>query len=171
MRVSAQGPDSEEVSGGLDFARVTVLQGATNTLETHGEEGISRPAASCPCLASSSLPNEFMMLTLLRNASIYAPEFIGESDVLLADGRVAAMAPGLPDLPAELPHEIHDLSGHLLIPGLIDAHVHLSGGGGAWLESLSLRQGRRMPRGPRAPPTASDACSVLAPMWCVPYTP
>lgn len=107
-----------------------MLQGATITLEAPGDEGISRLTASHPCLASSSLPNEFMMLTLLRNASIYAPEFIGESDVLLADGRVAAMAPGLPDLPDELPHETHDLSGHLLIPGLIDAHVHLSGGGG-----------------------------------------
>ncbi len=70
------------------------------------------------------------MLTLLRNASVYAPEFVGESDVLIADGRIAAIGEGLPALPSGVPHENHDLSGHLLIPGLIDAHVHLSGGGG-----------------------------------------
>lgn len=70
------------------------------------------------------------MLTLLRNASVYAPDFVGQSDVLLADGRIAAIEKELPALPTGVPHETHDLSGHRLIPGLIDAHVHLSGGGG-----------------------------------------
>ncbi len=70
------------------------------------------------------------MLTLLRNASVYTPEFIGVSDVLLADGRIAALGPELPSLPVGLSGKTYDLAGQVLIPGLIDAHVHLSGGGG-----------------------------------------
>ena len=70
------------------------------------------------------------MLTLLKNASVYAPESLGQVDVLLADQRIAAIAPKLPDLPEGLPSETLDLSGKLLIPGLVDAHVHVSGGGG-----------------------------------------
>ena len=70
------------------------------------------------------------MLTLLKNASVYAPEKIGVMDVLLADKRIAAIAPELPSLPDGLPSETIDLSGKHLIPGLIDSHVHVSGGGG-----------------------------------------
>lgn len=70
------------------------------------------------------------MLTLLKNASVYAPESLGQVDVLLADQRIAAIAPKLPDLPEGLPSETLDLSGKLLIPGLVDSHVHVSGGGG-----------------------------------------
>jgi beta-aspartyl-dipeptidase (metallo-type) len=70
------------------------------------------------------------MLTLLRNASVYAPESLGRVDILLADRRIAAIGDQLPALPQALPHVVHDLTDHLLIPGLIDAHVHTSGGGG-----------------------------------------
>ena len=65
------------------------------------------------------------MLTLLRNASVYAPESVGRVDILLADRRIAAIEPELPALPQSLPHVVHDLTDHPLIPGLIDAHVHM----------------------------------------------
>lgn len=70
------------------------------------------------------------MLRLLRNAQVYAPDPLGRRDLLIADRRIAAIAPSLPALPAGLPHEEQDLGGLLLTPGLIDAHVHLGGGGG-----------------------------------------
>ena len=70
------------------------------------------------------------MLTLLRNATVYAAAARGKMDVLLADGRIAAIDSELPDLPTQIPHEVHDLSDLLMIPGLVDAHVHVSGGGG-----------------------------------------
>lgn len=70
------------------------------------------------------------MLRLLRHAQLYTPTPIGRRDLLIADGRIAAIAPSLPALPAEIPHEEHDLGGLLLTPGLIDAHVHITGGGG-----------------------------------------
>ena len=70
------------------------------------------------------------MLRLVRNAEVFAPEPLGKRDLLIADRRIAAIAETLPALPADLEHEEVDLGGMRLIPGLIDAHVHLIGGGG-----------------------------------------
>ena len=70
------------------------------------------------------------MLRLLRNAQLYTPTPIGRRDLLITDGRIAAIAESLPALPAGIPHEEHDLGGLLLTPGLIDMHVHVTGGGG-----------------------------------------
>jgi beta-aspartyl-dipeptidase (metallo-type) len=70
------------------------------------------------------------MITLLKNASVFAPERRGRTDILVADGRIAAMESSLPALPAGIPHQSIDLAGQLLIPGLVDDHVHVTGGGG-----------------------------------------
>lgn len=69
------------------------------------------------------------MLTLLKDADVYAPEPIGRRDLLVGGGAVLAMAPSIaaPDLPG---CEVCDLAGARVVPGLIDAHVHLTGGGG-----------------------------------------
>lgn len=71
------------------------------------------------------------MLTLLRNAELFSPIPLGRRDLWLAGGRVAAIVePGasLDSLPIGI--EIHDCAGKRVIPGLIDAHVHVTGGGG-----------------------------------------
>ncbi len=70
------------------------------------------------------------MLRILRNADVYAPDHLGKRDLLIADRRIAAIAETLPKLPAGIEHEDIDLDGKRLLPGLIDAHVHLTGGGG-----------------------------------------
>jgi len=70
------------------------------------------------------------LLTLLRAAEVYAPEPLGRCDLLIADGRIAKIAASLPSLPATLGAVEIDLGGLRLIPGLIDAHVHVTGGGG-----------------------------------------
>lgn len=64
-------------------------------------------------------------MLLLRGADVYTPEPIGRSDVLVAGGRVVAIAPTL-----DFPVEVVDASGLLLVPGLVDGHAHLGGGGG-----------------------------------------
>lgn len=67
-------------------------------------------------------------MLLIKNAQVYAPAFLGKRDVLIAGGQIAAMdeelSPILPDL------EILDAKGKTLVPGLIDQHVHITGGGG-----------------------------------------
>jgi beta-aspartyl-dipeptidase (metallo-type) len=68
-------------------------------------------------------------LHLLRGAQVRAPDDLGVCDVLVGGGRILAVgelgAPG-PGWPVE----VHDLRGHTLIPGLVDLHVHIGGGGG-----------------------------------------
>ncbi len=70
------------------------------------------------------------MFTLIKNAEIYAPEFLGEKSVLLCNETIVWIGEGftaertLPDL------KIIDASGMYLIPGFVDGHVHIIGGGG-----------------------------------------
>ncbi len=69
-------------------------------------------------------------LFLLRNADVHAPEALGHRHLLLGGGKVLWMGPEDPDLPAALGAEVIDLEGRRLVPGFIDGHVHVSGGGG-----------------------------------------
>ncbi|MDN5864014.1 MAG: beta-aspartyl-peptidase [Gammaproteobacteria bacterium] len=71
-----------------------------------------------------------MNLILLRNADVYAPKALGRRDLLLGGGRILWIGSGLPALPDESGCEVIDLEGRRLIPGLIDGHVHVTGGGG-----------------------------------------
>jgi beta-aspartyl-dipeptidase (metallo-type) len=71
-----------------------------------------------------------MNLLLLRNAQVHAPEPLGLQHLLLGGGRVLWMGATLSELPATLAVQTIDLQGRRLIPGLIDAHVHVTGGGG-----------------------------------------
>ncbi len=68
-------------------------------------------------------------LTLLSNADVYAPAPIGRRHVLVAGGTVVAITEDRPEI-AGVPVEVVDLGGRRLVPGLIDAHVHVTGGGG-----------------------------------------
>jgi beta-aspartyl-dipeptidase (metallo-type) len=70
------------------------------------------------------------MLTLLLNADVHAPKALGHRHLLVAGTRVAWIGTDPLDLPASLGAEVHDLEGRCLVPGLVDAHVHLTGGGG-----------------------------------------
>ncbi|WP_412062377.1 beta-aspartyl-peptidase [Rubrivirga sp. IMCC45206] len=69
------------------------------------------------------------MLTLLLNADLYAPAPLGRRHVLVAGGRVVAITQDRPEI-AGVPVDVVDLEGRRLIPGLVDAHVHVTGGGG-----------------------------------------
>ncbi len=68
-------------------------------------------------------------LTLLLDADVYAPEPLGRRTVVVAGDRVVAITETPPSV-AGLDVERIDLGGRRLIPGLIDAHVHVTGGGG-----------------------------------------
>lgn len=65
---------------------------------------------------------------LIKNADVYAPEHIGTRDLFLAGGKIVAMAEKLdvtlPDL------EVIDAAGYIVAPGLVDQHIHITGGGG-----------------------------------------
>ena len=69
-------------------------------------------------------------MLLLCNAEVYAPDALGRLHLLLGGGKVLWMGEAEPALPAALGIETIDLDGARLIPGFIDGHVHVSGGGG-----------------------------------------
>lgn len=70
-------------------------------------------------------------MILIRNAQAFAPEPLGLVDVLVAAERVLALQPaGSIGLPRGVVVDEVDLLGARLVPGLIDCHVHATGGGG-----------------------------------------
>ena len=69
------------------------------------------------------------MLTLLLNADLYDPSPRGRSHLLVAGESIAWIGTEKPALPRGFAHEA-DLAGRRVIPGLIDCHVHITGGGG-----------------------------------------
>jgi len=73
-------------------------------------------------------------MLFIRNADVYAPRALGLRNLLIGGGRILWIGTHdeLPELPGALraSAETLDLEGARLIPGLIDAHVHVTGGGG-----------------------------------------
>lgn len=69
-------------------------------------------------------------MKLFKNADVYAPEYLGKKDIFTEGGKIAHVGDiihghsGIPNL------EIIDLKGKRLVPGYVDLHVHLTGGGG-----------------------------------------
>ncbi|MCE8017631.1 beta-aspartyl-peptidase [Halomonas sp. MCCC 1A17488] len=71
------------------------------------------------------------MLTLLKNARLYAPRAMGLCHLLIADRRIAAVVAADEGAPASgMAVEEIDLEGRRVIPGLVDPLVHFIGGGG-----------------------------------------
>jgi beta-aspartyl-dipeptidase (metallo-type) len=70
------------------------------------------------------------MFKLLTNARVFAPQPLGLKSVLICAGKVVYLGDEVPTLDASLGLEHTDLEGAALVPGLIDGHTHITGGGG-----------------------------------------
>lgn len=70
------------------------------------------------------------MIKLLKHATLYAPAPQGRKDLLIEGERILRIADeirgydGLPEV------QVFDLEGKTVVPGYIDLHVHITGGGG-----------------------------------------
>ena len=69
------------------------------------------------------------MFTLVKNANVYAPEALGIKDILIAAGKILKIESKI-DITGIADINIVDAQGQTLIPGFVDGHVHLIGGGG-----------------------------------------
>ncbi|HUU06175.1 MAG TPA: beta-aspartyl-peptidase [Patescibacteria group bacterium] len=68
-------------------------------------------------------------MILFKGCRVYAPEFIGKKDVLVAGGKIVALAAEIQSQ-AGYDIEILDAGSLRMLPGLIDSHVHIAGAGG-----------------------------------------
>ena len=72
------------------------------------------------------------MIQVLRNAQVYAPQSLGLKDVFIAGSKIIGVVDAGCEF--ELPDGVevveHDVLGRQLIPGLVDCHAHITGGGG-----------------------------------------
>jgi beta-aspartyl-dipeptidase (metallo-type) len=67
-------------------------------------------------------------MLLLREVDVFAPARRGRADILVAGGRIERIEPGVQ---VREPYaDVVDASGLLAVPGFIDGHVHMTGGGG-----------------------------------------
>lgn len=69
------------------------------------------------------------MLQLLTNARVFAPDDRGVQHLLVGGGRILAMSGNRNDLAAKSATVV-DIGGRRLLPGFIDGHAHVTGGGG-----------------------------------------
>jgi beta-aspartyl-dipeptidase (metallo-type) len=67
-------------------------------------------------------------MLLIKNAQVFTPAPAGRCDVLMGGGRLLRLEPGI-SIPAAY-CETFDAAGQILVPGFIDGHVHITGGGG-----------------------------------------
>lgn len=69
------------------------------------------------------------LLTLVRVGTVFAPERTNATEILIADGRIAAIGDDL-GVPAGWPVEVIDAPDLVAVPAFIDQHAHITGGGG-----------------------------------------
>ncbi|MBO0481459.1 beta-aspartyl-peptidase [Candidatus Enterococcus courvalinii] len=69
-------------------------------------------------------------MKIIRQAQVYAPDYLGVMDVLLSGNEIIAMEEQLTSDFAEVTLEEIDGRGKILTPGFIDGHFHILGGGG-----------------------------------------
>lgn len=70
------------------------------------------------------------MLTVIKNGQLYGPEYLGKKDILITGERIGYIADNI-DIPKSFPYiKTIDAKGKVVVPGFIDSHVHICGGGG-----------------------------------------
>lgn len=67
-------------------------------------------------------------MKLIKNANIYSPQPLGTKDIFVGADRILAIGDDLNINPGLV--EVIDAAGKIVLPGLIDQHIHLTGAGG-----------------------------------------
>lgn len=70
------------------------------------------------------------MLTLIKGGEVYAPIYIGKKDILLVGNKIGYIKDEICVPKDFVDINIIDAKGKYVVPGFIDSHVHICGGGG-----------------------------------------
>jgi beta-aspartyl-dipeptidase (metallo-type) len=70
------------------------------------------------------------MIKLIKNAHVYAPADLGICDILTAGEKIVRVEAGIEGYDSLPDVEVFDLAGKTVVPGYIDLHEHITGGGG-----------------------------------------
>ena len=68
-------------------------------------------------------------MLLIKNAELYSPQLQGKNDFLIGGGTILQIGKRI-SLPAGIDIEEFDAGNLIVVPGLIDNHVHIAGAGG-----------------------------------------
>jgi beta-aspartyl-dipeptidase (metallo-type) len=66
-------------------------------------------------------------MLLIKNAKVYAPDFLGQKDILTGGGRILAIKD---KIESSVLFDEWDAQGKITTPGIIDQHIHIIGAGG-----------------------------------------
>ena len=66
-------------------------------------------------------------MLLIKGAEVYAPEYLGKKDVLIAGEKIERIGEDLTEYEG---CQVIEGTGRIVVPGFIDRHVHITGGGG-----------------------------------------
>ncbi|WP_300408721.1 beta-aspartyl-peptidase [Lagierella sp.] len=66
-------------------------------------------------------------MILIKDAHIYNPEDLGRKNIIVSFGRILKIVDEVPKMDFD---EVYDAKGKVVIPGIIDQHIHITGGGG-----------------------------------------
>lgn len=70
------------------------------------------------------------MITVIKNCEIYSPEYLGKKDIIICGNTIEGIYEKV-DIPKNFAEiNVIDGAGKLAVPGFIDSHVHILGGGG-----------------------------------------
>ena len=65
----------------------------------------------------------------IRNAELYCPEYCGKKDILTGGNTILEISEKI-KIPEGIEAEVVDAEGLIIVPGIIDNHVHIAGAGG-----------------------------------------
>jgi len=68
-------------------------------------------------------------MLLIRNAELYCPEYCGKKDILTGGTTILEISEKI-KIPEGFEAEVFDAEGLIIVPGIIDNHVHIAGAGG-----------------------------------------
>lgn len=70
------------------------------------------------------------MIKLVKSGEVYAPAYLGKKDILIVGDKIGYIVDNI-QIPEDFIHiDVIDARGKYVVPGFIDSHVHIAGGGG-----------------------------------------